>query len=652
MCLFDTSIFYTQPIMKTIAAFLVFFLALISELNAQQMVSPDGKIQVILKSDSKKSYTYAVNFEGKTVLEPSKLGVVRMDADFTKDLYLIKAENVELVKDKYEMLNAKKRHISYEANKYVFHLRNGKGQKVDFIFQLSNDGLAFRYYFPETSKDIRYITEEVTSFNFQENAVGWLQPMSDAQTGWEHCHPSYEEFYEKEIKVGTPSPFKAGWVYPALFKTQDNIYVAITEAGLDGKYCATRLKAESPNGEYQIGFPQEPEVFTRGELNPESQLPWYSPWRVLAIGSLKTIVESTLGTDLAPKAIEVKDPESTKPGIASWSWIMLKDESINYDTTKMYIDFAASMNWEYCLIDVNWDTTIGYEKIKELVKYAASKKVKLILWYNSAGAWNTTPYHPRNMLLTREGRRAELQRIKDMGIAGVKIDFFGGDGQSMIQYYIDILDDAADIGLSINFHGATLPRGWHRTYPFLMTAEAVKGQEMVTFGQEAANEQPAHSTVLPFTRNLFDPMDYTPMTLDVIKGINRKTTRTFELALPVVFLSGIQHMAESPYGMDNQTEDVKNFLRTLPTHWDDVKFLDGYPGKYVVLARKSGNKWYVVGINGDTTAKKLKLDLSFVNQGFFFDDVEHNKTVKKTFAVGSEITLKPSGGFVGVFDAR
>lgn len=619
---------------------------------AQSMTSPDKKLNVTLKSDAKKAYTYAVSFDGKTVLEPSKLGLVRMDADFTKDLYLIKAENVELVKDKYEMLNAKKRNISYEANKYVYHFRNGKGQKVDFIFQISNDGVAFRYYFPETSKDIRYITEEITSFNFEENAVGWLQPMSDAQTGWEHCHPSYEEFYDKEIKVGTPSPIKAGWVYPALFKTKDDVYVAITEAGLDGKYCATRLKADSPKGEYQIGFPQEPEVFTGGELNPESELPWYSPWRVIAVGSLKTIVESTLGTDLAPKAISLKHPEAAKPGIASWSWIMLKDESINYDTTKQYIDFAANMNWEYCLIDVNWDTTIGYEKMKELVAYATSKNVKLILWYNSAGEWNTTPYHPRNMLLTREGRVAELQKIKDMGIAGVKIDFFGGDGQSMIRYYIDILKDAAEIGLSINFHGATLPRGWHRTYPFLMTVEAVKGQEMVTFDQVAANEQPAHNALLPFTRNLFDPMDYTPMTLDSIPRINRKTTRTFELALPVLFLSGIQHMAESPYGIANQTEDVKNFLRTLPTHWDDVKFLDGYPGKYVVLARRAGNKWYVVAINGENKKRNLKVDLSFAGKGEFFDDVEHNKTLKKNFVAGSEIVLQPNGGFVGVFDVK
>jgi len=636
--------------MKSFNRLTALLLLLSGSVFAQEMSSPDRKLKVYLKSNSARSYSYSVTYDGKTALESSRLGVVRIDGDFTKDLYLIKADKPEKVTDEYESRNAKKHKIKYEANRYVFHLRNGRNQKLDLIFQLSNDGVAFRYYFPETSRDVKYITEELTSFNFEESVIGWLQPMSDAQTGWEHCHPSYEEGYQREIKVGTPSPIKAGWVYPALFKTADDVYVAITEAGLDGTYCGTRLQAESPGGEYRIGFPQEPEVFTGGELNPESELPWYSPWRVVTVGSLKAVSESTLGMDVAPKAIPLKSTEWIRHGLASWSWIILKDESINYDTTRMYIDFAADMNWEYCLVDVNWDTRIGYERIKELAGYAASKNVKLILWYNSAGAWNTTPYHPRNMLLEREGRRKEFQRIKDMGIAGVKIDFFAGDGQSMIRYYIDVLNDAADIGLLINFHGATLPRGWQRTYPHLMTAEAIKGQEMVTFGQDFANEQAAHVVTAVFTRNLFDPMDYTPMTLDSIPRIRRATTKTFELASPVMFLSGIQHLAESPYGMARQSEDIKNYLRNLPAYWDETRFLDGYPGKYVVLARRSGNRWYVVGMNGETQVREVNVDLSFVEKGYFFEDVSRNESVKKEYIPGNTITLQPNGGFVGVFE--
>lgn len=619
---------------------------------AQNMLSPDGKLKAKVSGNAKGEFSYTVEWNGKAVLEPSKLGVKRQDGDFGQGLKLLQVEKAVAVSEDYTSQNAKHSKMAYRANKYVFHLQNGQGEKVDFIFQLSNDGVAFRYFFPGTSKEKKYITEEFTTYNFARTAVGWLQPMSDAQTGWEHCHPSYEEGYQRGIKVGTPSPIKAGWVYPAVFRTEQQVYVAITEAGLDGTYCATRLEADSPEGEYKIGFPQAPEVFTGGELNPESELPWYSPWRVMAIGTLKTVMESTLGTDLAPKAITMKDTDWVKPGLSSWSWILLKDESINYDTTRMYIDFAADMRWEYCLVDVNWDTRIGYEKMKELVDYAARKNVKLILWYNSAGGWNTTPYHPRNMLLTREGRRKEFQRIKDMGVAGVKIDFFAGDGQSMIRYYIDILNDAAEIGLLINFHGATLPRGWHKTYPHLMTAEAIKGQEMVTFSQDFANEQPAHVVTAVYTRNLFDPMDYTPMTLDSIPRIHRVTTKTFELASTVLFLSGIQHLAESPMGMAKQSAEIKHFLRTLPRYWDETRFLAGEPGKFVLLARRSGNKWYVGGMNGENDRKDVEVDLSFLGTGYYFEDTSRTESLKKAYSGGGKITLPAYGGFVGVFDVK
>jgi alpha-glucosidase len=630
----------------------IFLLVLLLSVQVwgQEMQSPDGKLNVQLSKNVEGEFTYTVVWDGKAVLEPSQLGIKRKDSDFSKGLKLINTDKPVKVEEEYSSQNAKHSAMKYRAIKYVYHLENSQKQKLDLIFQLSNDGFAFRYFFPGTSTDKRYITEEYTSFNFASSAVGWLQPMSDAQTGWEHCHPSYEEGYQRGIKVGTPSPIGAGWVYPALFKTEQEVYVAITEAGLDGTYCATRLQAESPNGEYRIGFPQDPEVFTGGELNPESELPWYSPWRVLAVGTLKTVMESTLGTDVAPQA--KKSMDWVKPGLSSWSWILLKDESINYDTTRMYIDFAADMRWEYCLVDVNWDTRIGYERIKELVDYAARKNVKLILWYNSAGGWNTTPYHPRNMLLTREGRRKEFQRIKDMGVAGVKIDFFAGDGQSMIRYYIDILEDAADIGLLINFHGATLPRGWHKTYPHLMTAEAIKGQEMVTFSQEFANEQPAHVLTAVYTRNLFDPMDYTPMTLDSIPGIYRVTTKTFELASTVLFLSGIQHLAESPMGMAKQSEDIKAFLRTLPRYWDETRFLGGEPGKSVVIARRSGNKWYIGGMNGEQNQKSMNFDLSFLGKGYYFEDSSRTESVKKAYTGEGKITLPAYGGFVGVFDVK
>src|SRR5690606_6690869 len=498
------------------------------------------------------------------------------------------------------------------------------------------------------------IKEERTSFRFPAYAKAWLQPVAVAKSGWEQTNRSYEEHYQQGIPVGTPEPTGTGWVYPALFQI-DSTWVLITEAGLDGRYCATRLRSESPGGEYRIGFPDAREVMPDGGLLPESHEPFYSPWRVITVGSLATIIESNLGLDVAEEAIAITE-DIVKPGKASWSWINSKDDYIIYEEQRKYIDFAAAMNWQYCLIDVNWDRKIGYEKIKELAGYAATKGVGLLLWYNSAGDWNTVKYTPKDRLLTRESRNEAFACIKAMGIKGVKIDFFGGDGRSVIQYYIDILEDAAKHGLLVNFHGATLPRGWSRTYPHLMTVEAVRGFEMVTFSQEDADRQATHATILPFTRNAFDPMDYTPMNLSEVRTqVKRRTTASFELATSVLFVSGIQHYAESPEGMARVPEYVQAFLRDLPDAWDDVRFIGGFPGKDVTIARKSGNRWYIAGINGEDTAKKVTVDLSaFEGVGqatMITDGQECGAFVQESIPIGGwTIDVRPNGGFVIVME--
>lgn len=408
------------------------------------------------------------------------------------------------------------------------------------------------------------------------------------------------------------------------------------------------------NNEYkalQVSFPQKEEVFPEGVLKPESKTPWKTPWRILTVGSLKTITESTLGTDLANEAIEM-DTSFIKSGLSSWSWVLLKDDFTNYETSVKFIDYASKMKWDYCLIDADWDQKIGYKKMNELTKYATSKNVKILVWYNSAGSWNTTPYTPRNKLLTSESRINEFKKLNEIGVSGVKIDFFGGDGQSMIAYYHHILKDAAKHKLLVNFHGATLPRGWHRTYPNLMTVEAIKGEEFITFEQANADMQPNHSTIIPFTRNVFDPMDFTPMVLDSIPGIERKTTKSFELALPVLFLSGIQHIAETPTGMGKQPDFVIDFLKEIPTNWDESKFITGYPGKDIVMARRKENQWFVVGINGENKQKTLQIDLSFINskEGFLITD--NKRKFEKTKVNSKNLTtiqLSPNGGFVAKF---
>lgn len=619
-----------------------------------RIASPDARLAVVFHLNDSGAPHYRIELNGKPVLRDSRLGLVRDDADFSKGLKLLTQSRTTLINDRYEILTAKRRLNHYTANRQVFHLETGSGEKLDIIFQVSNDGVAFRYLFPETSSELHRLNEELSSFHMLPDTKAWLQPMSEAKTGWQKVNPCYEEFYEKEIATGTPSPLGAGWVFPALFRTGDT-WLLISETGLSRTYSGTRLRSESPDGKYRIGFPDPREDFQGGPVNPTSKLPWLTPWRLIVVGSLKTIAESTLGNDLADPARTITTP--IKPGRASWSWPLLGDSNTTYDVQKRFIDYAAEMGWEYCLIDALWDKQIGYDKVKELIDYAHGKGVRILLWYNSAGDWNSTPQTPRDLMVTRESRIREFDRLKTMGVAGLKIDFFGGDGQSVIGYYLDILEDAAPYGFLLNFHGATLPRGWQRTYPHLMTVEAIRGLEYVTFEQMNADQQATHATMLPFTRNVFDPMDYTPVVLDRINKIQRRTTSAFELALSVLFTSGIQHYAEIPDGMAKAPAYVRDFLKGVPSVWDDMKFLDGYPGKFVVLARRGEGRWYIAGINGEAKENKLRLNLDELpvrgGATLITDGSEGNLSFRReTVRLANkklDVTMLPNGGFVLVF---
>jgi alpha-glucosidase len=642
--------------MKKSIPFISLLLALLISLQsiAQPAVSsPDGQLLVKLFTNANGELFFTGSRNKQEVLAASPLGMITANADFSKGLKLLTPSAVSQVKDEYDMGHGKKSHIIYQANQRSFAVQSAQGKKMTIIFRLSNDGLAFRYAFDGAAAEPFEIKEEKTAYHFPAATRGFLQPKAEAQTGWEHTNPSYEEHYLQDIPMGTPAPFKAGWIYPALFKTGDT-WLLFTETGMTGDYAATHLQNDSGSNLYHVAFPDSREVFTNQALISKAKLPWQSPWRIVAIGSLKTIAESTLGTDLAPAAMP-GDWSWTKPGIASWSWINSKDDYIIASEQRKYIDFAANMHWKYCLVDADWDRKIGYDSIKALAAYAGSKGVGLLLWYNSAGAWNTVKYTPKDKLLTHEDRVKEFSRLQAMGIKGVKIDFFNGDGQSMMQYYNDILADAAQYKLLVNFHGATLPRGWARTWPNLMTMESVRGFEMITFGQADADKAATHSAMLPFTRNAFDPMDFTPMNLYKIQTkVQRKTTSAFELATSILFLSGIQHMAENPEGMAHVPAYVQELLRQLPTHWDEVKFLDGYPGKLVVMARRAGDRWYIAGINGENQAKTIQLKLddfkqkkaTLVTDG---DEPLTFATQSIALTAGTQINIQPNGGFIIVF---
>ena len=610
-------------------------------------VNADKTIKIEFNLNQNKTPIYKVFYKDKVVINTSELGIIREDTNLFTNLKIIKVSEPKSIQSTYSMLQGKRKNIKYSANQYTVQLQNKEGKSIEIIFQLSNDGIALQYHFPETSKEIKKIIEEKTTYNFDTTAKAWLQPMSKAKTGWSETNPSYEEHYAMGIPVNTKPAIGEGWVYPALFHSNDT-WLLISESGLHENYCGSHLVYNDISKAMQVTFPQKEEIFPNGALNPESQLPWFTPWRIIAIGSLKTITESTLGTDLADPAIPM-DTSFIKSGLSSWSWVLLKDDSVNYEMTLKFIDYASKMNWLYCLIDADWNKRIGDKKMIELATYAKGKNVKLLVWYNSSGSWNSTVYEPKSKLLNHADRDKEFTKLNEMGIAGIKVDFFGGDGQSMIAYYHALLKDAATHKLLINFHGATLPRGWQRTYPNLLTTEAIKGEEFITFSQADADLQPSHCTMIPFARNVFDPMDFTPMVLDSIPKINRKTTPAFELALPVLFLSGIQHIAETPDGMAKQPQYVIDYLKDIPTNWDDSKFIEGYPGKYIVMARKKDNVWFIVGTNGENTAKEIEIDLSFVTNASGYIILENEQGFQQQMISKTKklkVSMKPNGGFV------
>jgi hypothetical protein len=516
--------------------------------GAVEISSPDARLTVELDVDDAGRPGYRLFRDGEPLIRRSPLGLCTDSADFGRALVVVSYSEPESVRGEYRLWTGKRRKVRFEGTEQSLTLRTRTAETLIIRMRIFNDGLAWRYELPGDSGAVETVAAEFSGVHFFSETRAWLQPKAEARSGWSQVNPSYEEDYRQAIAVGEPAPGDAGWVFPALFKYRNN-WMVVTEAGMDGGWPGSSLARHSEDGRYQLQFPQAPEVVFDGRRVPGGPRPLRSPWRILAVGDLATIVDSTLGTDLAaPTALEETD--FIEPGVAAWSWGVLKDDSVTHAVQKEFIDYAARMQWNFVLVDVNWDARIGYAGIAELVDHGRDRGVGLFLWYNSSGDWNETDYTPKGQLLRREDRRREFAKLERMGVRGIKVDFFPGDGASVFGYYIDILEDAADHGLMVNFHGSTLPRGLQRTYPNLMTSEAVKGFEFVTFEQPNADREATHVAMLPFTRNLFDPMDFTPTVLGDIPNIARRTSNGFQLALPVLLWSGLQHIVTTPAQMN------------------------------------------------------------------------------------------------------
>jgi len=626
---------------KTITLFVAALMG-VATANAEKIVeSPNGQLTVDLTvEDGAPRYQIVLN--GQTFVEPSALGLVTNIGDFSSNLSL-KGVTVNDVKDEYTLRNIKQSHVSYEACEAVAHFEQNGQPVMDVTFRVSNRDVALRYTIlskrgrgGETLSCV--INEEKTAFKLPANATSFLAPQSNPMTGFARTAPSYETRYGIDEPVGK-NGWGNGYTFPCLFKVSGNSgmsgkngksgeagdanrWILISETGTDGNYVGCRLLGEA-DGLYKIGFPQAGELNGYGSTSVQMALPGSTPWRTITVGAMKDVIETTVTWDVVqPKYKASRDYEYGK---GSWSWIIGMDSSCNFDEQKRYIDFSAAMGFRSVLVDALWDKQIGYERIAELARYGKTKGVGLYLWYNSNGSWNDAPQSPKGIMDNGTRRKQEMKWMHDNGILGIKVDFFGGDKQPMMKLYEDILSDANDAGLLVIFHGCTLPRGWERMYPNYAASEAVLASENLHFGQAFCdNEARDCGAMYTFTRNVVGSMDFGGSALnkyynaDNQHGTQRKTSDIYALATAVLFQSAVQHFALAPNNLTDAPAYAIDFLKQVPTTWDEIRYIDGYPGKYIVMARRSGDKWYVAGIcspDGVTKDKKgqvqpLKLELS------------------------------------------
>ena len=637
--------------------------------NAENLkvTSPDGRLIVNL-NDKGGILTYDVTYDGQEVLLPSQLGFLSNVGDFSKELTFKKSSTRE-VNDSYSIRNIKTRNVEYHANELNATYADKQNREMTVTFRVSDNNIAFRYSMPQWGETASIlIKEEATSFAFPDGTTSFICPQSSPMVGWMRTKPSYEEEYKADAPLTDKSAYGEGYTFPCLFKVRNeklevgNYWVLISETGVDGKYVGSHLSDYSNENGYRIAFPMAGEANGHGTTDAALALPGATPWRTITVGSdLRPIVETTISTDVVKQKYDAST--DYRPGRYTWSWLIWQDTSINYADQVKFIDLASAMGYEYVLVDNWWDTQIGRDKIVELSKYAQGKGVSLMLWYNSNGAWSDAPQTPKQCMNTTLARRKEMAWLKSIGVKGIKVDFFAGDKQHTMQLYEDILTDANDFGIQVIFHGCTLPRGWERMYPNYVASEAVLASENTFFNEHHAIQESFELTMHPFCRNAVASMDWGGtimnryMSPDNKSRHRRYTSDIFEMAAAIVIQTSVQCIAMQPNNLTDLPQMELDFLREVPTSWDETRFIDGYPGKYIVMARRSGDRWYVVGLNATNTP--LKLDISIpmftgTTTAYYYDKPS-KKSLWPESTLGSikvdakgkaRITIQPNGGII------
>lgn len=594
----------------------------------KQVTSPDGKL-VVTVSDTDGRPSYSVSYDNVLFLQPSPLGMVANIGDFSSGMSLEKNVSTNKIDETYELASIKKSKVHYVANEAVFSFTQQGKTIYDVIFRISNNDVAFKYkMYPQGETLSCVVEQESTGFVFPDGTTTFLCPQSKPMGGFARTSPSYETSYTADDAAGK-NGWGEGYTFPCLFRNGDNGWVLVSETGVNGGYCASRLLGHK-GGTYTIGFPQEGEANGNGTVSPGIALPGETPWRTITVGkTLAPIVETTVPFDVVKPLYQAKGEYTY--GRGSWSWIIGMDGSTNYKEQLRYIDFSAAMGYQSVLVDALWDKQIGRDKMEELAKYGKDKGVALYLWYNSNGYWNDAPQTPRGIMNNAIARRKEMKWMQSIGIRGIKVDFFGGDKQMTMQLYEDILSDANEYGLLVIFHGCTLPRGWERMYPNFASSEAVLASENLHFSQGSCDHEAFNATLHPFIRNTVGSMDFGGSALNKYynadnapRGSRRMTSDVYALATAVLFQSPVQHFALAPNNLTDAPSWAIDFMKEVPTTWDEVRFIDGYPGKYVILARRHGDKWYIAGVNAQKETLKLKVNLPMFSNGekvrLFSDD--------------------------------
>ena len=594
------------------------------------LTSPNGKLSAEIDGQTINVYYKDTGIE-KCKVTDVHVGLVTADIDLDNGLKLKKKSFRTKILDDYRMVAGKRSHCHNEANERVYSYCSPEGETLDVILRVYDDGIALRYALPEGTT----VTEDRTAYTIPDGIKRWISPL---KTDFEAFFPLATDGGPTSERMW-PRPEPGRWAYPALFEPASNVFALISEADLRHGDSASSLDNSADQELYRVHL-----------TGPATLNDGNSPWRLVIIGQLSDIVESTLVTDLS--SLAQFDPDWVKPGVSSWVYWAYNHGSKDFNRDVEFIDLAADMDWPYCLVDWEWPEMEGGD-IEELLDYAKEKGVKINLWYNSGTSWvGEGAPQPQDRIVNPETRKREMDWLVEHGVSGIKVDFFLPDDAEMIDYYLDILEDAAEHHLAVDFHGCTIPKGWQRTWPNLMSMESVYGAEWYNNGPVMTTRAAAHNATLPFTRNVIGPMDYTPGTFSDSQ-FPHITTYAHELALPILFESGLQHMPDRPdiyYGLP---EEVRELLSGLPSAWDDTKLLAGYPGEYAVIARKSEGKWYVAGINGQDDTKDIEVPL--VRLGLeegefrmFCDGGEDREFVIKDVAAGQTLIIpcRARGGFV------